>query len=296
MPKLFITGLLAFIFFLLATGNIYAANLLQNSGFESSLGGEWSKSGGGATATTSAAIKRSGNYSLKVEHDKTGSYGFQQTVSDLEGGMFYEASVYAATTSTNVSAYFIRVAWYSSSDGTGSQMQAPNDSEKENLLTGEWTLLSQTVQAPVDAKSAKLRLVFNTTSSGSFGFVYFDDVVFREVSETPTPTPTPAPTKSPSPAPTKTPTPTPMTTSTPEPTPIELAMDQEEVLGISGIGEETPTPAPTEKPKASSTSPKGILFASLLVIAGVGLVGFSAYSFFAQRSASDRIEDYEEEE
>lgn len=304
MPKLLITGLFAFIFFVLATGNIYAANLLQNSGFESSLGDEWKTFG--ATATESADYKRSGSFSGKVESKpkSDGSYAsgvkYIYQVVVVSPGKTYKASGYANKQGEKNAKVSLRFAFYGPSDGSGPQISSYSSGEFTSNTAEFQFLETSAIEAPENAGSVRVRPSVEMPSGATeAGVAYFDDLTFEEVSpQTPTPTPTstPAPTKSPSPAPTKTPTPTPTATPTPEPTPIELAMDQEEVLGISGTGEETPTPTPTEEPKASSTSPKGILFASLLVIAGAGLVGLSAYSFFAQRSASDRIEDYEEKE
>ena len=196
-----------------------AQNLLQNTDFESSELVPW---------TSSENVHRllflpnsfMGKNAIKIQHSKTSSYGFQQFISDLEGGMFYEVSGHGMTTDNNVASYFIRIAWYSSLDGSGSQLSSPNDTDKSEKTDGTWTRFIQTIQAPNDAKSAKLRLVFTSKSDGNVASVYFDDVVFQE-SVAPTPTPTSVPTSTPTPVPptpTRTPTPTPAPTNTPTPT------------------------------------------------------------------------------
>src|SRR3989338_9042394 len=118
-----IIALIAFFFFLFCSYSPSLAVELLSDGFESSIE-SWSSSGGGTTATASAELARTGTYSLKVQHDKTSSYGFQKIISSTEGGMFYKASGYGKTTDANVASYFIRVAWYSSTDGSGSQLSS----------------------------------------------------------------------------------------------------------------------------------------------------------------------------
>lgn len=234
-----IIGLIAvFLFLFYSASPCFAVELLSD-GFESGIG-SWSSSGGGATATVSAELARTGTYSLKVQHDKTGSFGFQRAVSNIEGGMFYRVSGYGKTTSSNTSSFFIRLAWYTSTDGTGSQLSSPNDSNAGLSSDAGWVLLDQTIQAPSTANSVKVRLVLASVASGQIAYAYFDDIVFQESiapTATPTHTPTPAPTSTPTSAPTQAPTPT-----------------------------KTPTPIPntlTSKPSASPT-PKDVLLTDVL--------------------------------
>ncbi|MBI2599047.1 carbohydrate binding domain-containing protein, partial [Candidatus Curtissbacteria bacterium] len=112
---------------LISPKNVSAVTLFSTDFEDQSLSG-WSASGGGATAVISQEAAKSGNYSIKVTHDKTSSYGFQTTIQNIEQGMFYEASAYGKSQDPNVNVFFVRVAWYSTTDGSGSQLSSPNDS------------------------------------------------------------------------------------------------------------------------------------------------------------------------
>lgn len=214
-------ALIAFLLFLFSFSFVkpsFAVTLLS-TGFEDGTLGSWSSSGGGASATISADIARTGAYSMKIQHDKTSSWGFQQTIANIEGGMSYKASGYGETVDSNVASFFIRLAWYASTDGTGPQLPSPNDSNAGSSADGDWILLDQTVQAPSTANSAKIRLVLTSKTSGQLAYAYFDDIIFQEsIAPTNTPTPTPAPTSTPVPTSTPTPKPTPTFTPTPSPT------------------------------------------------------------------------------
>lgn len=107
--KLIRLGVL-FLFFFYFSSSVFAVNLLQNADFESSGVSPWETSGGGAEATISSELLHNGAYALQVRHDKKSSWGFQQTVSDIEGEMFYKVSGYASTRDSNVASYLLRVA------------------------------------------------------------------------------------------------------------------------------------------------------------------------------------------
>ena len=280
--------LIAVLFFLFYSYSPCLAVELLSDGFENGIG-SWSSSGGGSTATVSAELARTGTYSLKVQHDKTSSYGFQKTISNTEGGMFYKASGYGKTTDTYVASYFIRVAWYSSTDGSGSQLSSPNDSNSATTINGDWALLTtNSIQAPSTANSAKVRLVLTSMTSGQITSAYFDDIIFQESiapTATPTNTPTPTLTPTPTPTPTKTPTPIPNTpTSKPSITPTS------KLLPTDILGESTESGlfiSPTEtrlkknvlisnKNKSSSDNfQKILMFLGVLVfVTACGIVGF----------------------
>lgn len=240
-----VVSLVAFILFLFSFSfvrPVFAVTLLS-TGFEDGTTGSWSSSGGGASATISADIVRTGSYSIKIQHDKTSSYGFQNVVQNIEGGMFYQASGYGKTTDANTASFFIRVAWYSSADGSGSQLSSPNDSNIETTINGDWLLLTtNSIQAPASANSAKIRLVLTSKTSGQLAYAYFDDIVFQEsIAPTNTPTPTSVPTSTPVPTNTPTPKPTPTPTLIPTPSPTPTIVLPTEVLG-----ESTESAIPTE--------------------------------------------------
>ncbi len=214
--------------------NVFAATLLS-TGFESGTLESWVTSGGATTATVSAEAVHQGLYAIKINSDKTSSYGFQTTVVNTEPGMFYTFSAFGKTTNTNTSGFLIRVAWYGSSDGSGSQLTTPTDSSAST--NSDWTPLSTgVIQAPSTANSAKIRLILTTKTAGQVANAYFDDVVFEEaIAPSPTPTDTPVPptaTAIPK-TPTFTPTPKPINTPTHS---ISLAPLSNTPTAISSFG------------------------------------------------------------
>lgn len=194
-------------------GDRVFASTLFGTDFENQDISIWSSSGGGASATISSEFSKSGSNSLKIQHDKTSSYGYQLVIPNIEGGMFYQAKGYGRSSDPSTASYFIRIAWYSSSDGSGSQLSTPSDSNLGSPNNDWAELATVVIQAPQTANSAKLRLVLTSKTSGSMATAFFDDVSFAEaVAPTLTPTETPVPTRQP----TNTPTPAQLSsTSTP---------------------------------------------------------------------------------
>lgn len=162
-----IIALVAFVFLFYSSFVIpsFAVTLL-NTDFETASLSAWLSSGGGAIATISADTAKSGKYSIKVTHDKTSSYGYQTTIQNIEPGMFYEASAYAKSQDPNISAFFIRVAWYVSTDGSPPQLSSPNVSNQGSVNSDWVQLFTGSIQAPSNANSAKLRLVLTSKATG----------------------------------------------------------------------------------------------------------------------------------
>ncbi len=303
---IFSLGIALWAIFLFLPEKVFAANFLQNSDFESGVVEPWSSSGGGATATISAELIHGGIYALKVQHSKTASYGFQQAVQNIEGGMFYKVSGYGATMDSNISSYFLRVAWYASSDGSGSQLSSPNDTNKGERVDGSWIQFESIGQAPINAQSAKIRLVISSKSDGVLASVNFDDITFQEsVAPTPTLTPSPTPiltstpTSTPTSQPTHTPTPTPKP-STPTPTVLSLAAgsagtDRSNQEAEKILGEATTIPSPTtsETPKSATLLENwpvitSLLGGGLLLIAGIWLF-LSRKEFYNKESHDSKV-------
>ncbi len=234
VPKLLGLYLSFLIYLFPSTSFTYAANLLQNGDFTSGNIDPWVSSGGGASASVVSEVNHNNANSLKVNHDKTSSYGFQQTITNIVGDKTYKVSGYGLTNDSNIKNFFIRVAWYASTDASGSQLST----EDTNIVTAsdnQWHELTNTFQAPSNAKSAKTRLVLSSNTTASLTYAYFDDIVFEEPTQdilSPSPTPTPTPTSSPTPTPSSTPTPTATTTPSPSNSftisniPSEITIDQ----------------------------------------------------------------------
>lgn len=293
MTKLaaFVIGFLAFFVF---TKLVFAVTLFSE-GFESGVISTWSSSGGGATAAVSTDTAHSGTYSIKVSHDKTSSYGFQTIIQNIEPGMFYEISGFGKPASNNIASYFVRVAWYASQDGSGSQLSVPNDSNSGASSDSDWVKLStNAIQAPSNANSAKVRLVLTANTSGQQASAYFDDIAFNEAAAPPpsplsSPSPTPSPQKSPSPTPTpiKSPSPSPLKSPTPEP----LVLGESSRSSTVSANYVSPTP-PLQVSQNNAKLP--------IVLAGAGLIliGLSSgfylwYSKLLGKSQADKQEEDE---
>lgn len=144
-----------------------------------------------------------------------------------------------------------------------------------------------------------IRLSKYITSSASYS-----NVVTVSVNVTPTPTPTPSPTPtqtqtptpSPTPQPTQVPThtPTPTTrlvantpTPTQKPTPTPTIAEKESATFGAVLGE---VASPTPTVKVESASWKTPLTALLFIVLGLGLVGYSAFSFWQQYARKNEVQ------
>ncbi len=174
-------SVLAFLF-LLVSSSAHAANLLQNPGFEELLY-NWKPSSGlkiPFNFTIASNVKRGGNYSALVKHSKTGSYGAGQVIKNITAGQNYSAKGYVFFNNEDAKNARLRIAWYSSEDGSGAQMKTVNSNIIEiksplwqNLDTGE-------IKAPAGACSAEFRILL-ASSDGKESFIYFDDLSFEVV-------------------------------------------------------------------------------------------------------------------
>lgn len=210
------------LFFPLFSSSIFADNLLQNPGFES-VDSSWLTNHSRVWFTYSSDFYLSGSKAARVTNTSSSSYGIEQIISAIEPGEEYSFFGYAHSNDTNTSSIRLRLAWYESTDGSGSQISTV-DSNIVNPPTYEWKFLSGGVNAPLNAHSVKLRAILASKTTDVEALAYFDNLAFEKV-DSPTPTPTEAPPTIP-PVPTNTPTLIPVPTST-------------------GALTNTPTPTPT---------------------------------------------------
>jgi hypothetical protein len=130
-----------------------------------------------------------------------------QTV-EVDGGEFYRASAFARFTDADVEAVFMRISWYASADGSGQALSsADSDTLLDTAAPAFGALTTGPVAAPVDARSARVRLMLRP-ASGAQASAFFDDVAFAGTSP---PSPTPAATATVPPLPGATATPDPAT-------------------------------------------------------------------------------------
>jgi hypothetical protein len=103
----------------------------------------------------------------------------------VEGNSYYGLQAKALKNDPGVREALLRVSWYESADGSGRQLSTAESGALVEASSGFATLDTGPVQAPVEARSAKVRLMLRP-ASGRTAIVYFDDVRFREMVAPPT--------------------------------------------------------------------------------------------------------------
>lgn len=203
--------------------NVFSS--LTNGGFEQA--GQdgaygWRKIGG--TTSQNSSRKRSGSYSLALVSASTSTKWAYQTVT-VQSGAYYRATAYAAQGNSAPGEIFLRVSWYDSGDGSGEAISSDDSTGVIGANSSSFQqLVTDPVQAPSGARSARVRLMFRPAGASS-ATVYFDDVGFAGTPPPTDPPATPAPTgNAATPAPTTagwTPTPRPTNGSTNSPDPTD---------------------------------------------------------------------------
>ncbi|HRN70831.1 MAG TPA: lamin tail domain-containing protein [Candidatus Woesebacteria bacterium] len=150
---------------------------IENSGFEQ---GEtaWKKTNTAVEFILHSDQFKEGSTSAQITNTSTSSYGIEQIILDINPQMAYQITGFIKTGNPIPSKVFIRIAWYESVDGTGSQLKT----EDSTSITNETDWQEITLQAvpPSNAKSAKIRLLLSN------GTAYFDSVSIAELQITPT--------------------------------------------------------------------------------------------------------------
>lgn len=159
--------------------------LLTNGDFEASAAGKpaaWAKVGGDMTLDADAYR---GDFSVALASETSSTKWIYQAVPVIEGH-WYRAEAQAKVASGS-GELFLRLSWYSSSDGAGPALeQTDGDSSAES----GWTpITAGPVQAPVGAQSVRFRLMLRP---GGAVTALFDDATLDETGEpvaesTPTP-------------------------------------------------------------------------------------------------------------
>ncbi len=155
---------------------------LVNGGFEQLRGDltpfGWRKQGGEMTTTDEPRAE--GARALALTSRSASTKWVYQTVV-VTAGAYYRATV-RAMPGAGVESVFLRISWYASEDGSGSSAD-----QVDSLPAAGSGALSQisveAVQAPADARSARVRLMLRPSSEAP-ATAYFDAVTF---SRTPKP-------------------------------------------------------------------------------------------------------------
>ncbi len=154
--------------------------VLANGGFEDAgqdgrpVG--WRQQGGDITIVTEP--RSEGDRALAFT-SRTGStkWVYQTVLADPSG--YYQAAAQAFAPGGGVKDVFLRVSWYESEDGSGEALGS-SDSPPSLPSRGFETITTGRIQAPSEARSAKVRLMVRP-ASGAEATVYFDAVEFRAI-------------------------------------------------------------------------------------------------------------------
>ncbi len=151
---------------------------LVNGGFEDTREDGtpygWRKIGGEMSA--SRTFQAEGERSAALLSRTTSTKWIYQTVS-VKGGSFYRLRAAALKNDPGARETLLRVSWYESADGSGSQIGTADSPALAEDSPGFVTLDTGPVQAPPEARSAKVRLLLRPVSAAS-AVVYFDAVRF----------------------------------------------------------------------------------------------------------------------
>lgn len=134
----------------------------------------WEKNNSNIEFTISIEAK-AGTQSAQLSNTSETSYGIEQIVTEINPKTHYEISGYAKTFNSPPLKSFLRVAWYESTDGSGSQLKT-NDSETISEVS-DWRKISVIAESPEQAHSAKIRLLVSS------GQILFDEIEIVELPE-----------------------------------------------------------------------------------------------------------------
>ena len=141
----------------------------------------WRKVGGEMAAADAIQWegRRAGALTSRTESTKW----LFQTVS-VRGGSHYRLRAMALKNDAAARETLLRISWYASADGSGGQLST---ADSEPLTAGSPRFIALdtgAVQAPAEARSARVRLLVRPVS-GAPATVYFDEVSFRETGAPP---------------------------------------------------------------------------------------------------------------
>ena len=135
----------------------------------------WRKIGGEISA--SGAASSEGDLSASLLSRTESTKWLYQAVS-VEGGSYYQLRAMALKDDPAAREVLLRVSWYASADGSGSQLSTVDSSALAEDSPEFVALDTGPVRAPPEARSAKVRLLLRPKSATSV-VVYFDDVRFE---------------------------------------------------------------------------------------------------------------------
>lgn len=161
------------------TTNIQAQSI-SNVSFEAG-DSNWQKNNSNIEFNISNEAKQ-GTQSAQIINNAETSYGIEQIITEIKPQTRYGIDIHIKTNDPPPLKSFLRVAWYESTNGSGSQLKT-NDSEIISEVS-DWKKISVIAESPEQAHSAKVRLLVSS------GQAFFDELWITELpAEIPQPTP-----------------------------------------------------------------------------------------------------------
>jgi len=137
----------------------------------------WHKFGG--TLVQSAASAVEGSYSAALTSTTESTKWIFETVT-VEANHAYALNGYARKNGASIDGVYLRISWYSSSDGSGTLIDSADSTQVLHDEGGSFGFLSTgAVLSPENARSAKLRLIAGAIASAP-ATAYFDAITFHE--------------------------------------------------------------------------------------------------------------------
>jgi hypothetical protein len=153
--------------------------LLVNGGFEAPLGSEWRVYGGELSRVPGGygyGYEASG-YAARFDSQSLGTKWFYQVVPISPGGTYTFAG-WAVKDDPNIYEIFLRISWYESVDGFGSEIShIDSTSSLTDDQPGYRFLSTAPVAAPEGAHSARVRAIL-VPATAQAATAYFDDMSF----------------------------------------------------------------------------------------------------------------------
>lgn len=164
--------------YILNVQKVYGNTFILNAGFEEN--GNWSAMNSNISFSYVNDQFYEGQHSALIHNSSSTAVGIEQTITTITSNQQYEITGFVKFSSPLPTKAFLRIAWYSSPDGSGSQISIQDSSI--NTSSSDWTKLELYPISPPSAHSAKIRLI--TTS----GAAYFDTIDMRMFTPSPTQT------------------------------------------------------------------------------------------------------------
>jgi hypothetical protein len=199
MKRLICFFLSLFFLFFFSTRKI-EANLINNFSFEEG-DSYWQKTNSNVSFLIISDEVFFGSHSAFLTNSSSYSYGIERVITDIDPFKTYQLIGYVKIPSSQTQKALIRVAWYKSNDGSGSQFSTNDASASASI--SDWQKVELIKEPPSsEIRSAKIRLLV------AGGSAYFDEIYFDEyVAPTTIPILTPTQTFFPTPTVPQTPTP-----------------------------------------------------------------------------------------